>query len=338
MKKRNSVLDIMKGIGIILVVLGHSIFGNIGGSGTSTNQLYNAIYSCHMALFFLVAGFLLYSTMPKGNYEEWLIKKFKFYVIPHIWVDVAAYALPFIAVFLLIPKPLITLPNYITATIFTDYGEWFLMTMFGVIAILSLIFSSGKYMWLSFICLLVLIFVYPAHYDYIGVNEIQWYILFAITGYLIARYFNQLKKYWFAIIIGALSFIPMMVYTHWQGGWYKIQPLGLLQCLTLGNTWLYVTRLLQALTGIALITVISILISKTKIAPMFQWLGRYSLAIYITHSFFIYLGFGSGTFRIVTTFLICMAISTTIILLMRNVKVVQRWFPKKESQIITKTT
>jgi len=325
--KRIAVLDIMKGIGIILVVLGHSIAGSLGLVSANANYLYNAIYSFHMALFFVVAGFLLYSTMPKSQ-EGWLKDKFLFYVIPHIWVDVASYVIPFIVVFLLIPKPTIALPSYIVATIFTNYGEWFLMTMFFIIAILSMIITSGKYMWLSFICLLVLLFVYPAHYDFIGINEIQWYILFTIIGYMIARYFNQLKKYWFIIVIGAVAFIPIMIYTHWHGSWFETQSVSLLQCLTSGRVWFYGTRVLQAISGIALVTVVSIIISKLKIVSIFQWLGRYSLAIYITHPFFIYLGFGSGKFRIFTTFIICMVSSITIILLMRNIKILQRWFPK----------
>ena len=47
MKTREPVFDVMKGIGIILMLVGHV---------PSTDWLYHFIYSFHMPLFFLIAG------------------------------------------------------------------------------------------------------------------------------------------------------------------------------------------------------------------------------------------------------------------------------------------
>jgi fucose 4-O-acetylase-like acetyltransferase len=52
LENRLDSLDIMKGIGILLVVLGHSL-----PSSRIGNYVYNFIYSFHMPLFFIVSGY-----------------------------------------------------------------------------------------------------------------------------------------------------------------------------------------------------------------------------------------------------------------------------------------
>lgn len=48
---RNDNLDVLKGLGILLVVIGHSEYV-LRGKG----ELFNLIYSVHMPLFFLISG------------------------------------------------------------------------------------------------------------------------------------------------------------------------------------------------------------------------------------------------------------------------------------------
>lgn len=62
MKGRNTVIDIMKGIGIILMVVGHA--------GCPT-FLYKFIYTFHMPLFFMISGWLISGNKPN------LIKRLK---------------------------------------------------------------------------------------------------------------------------------------------------------------------------------------------------------------------------------------------------------------------
>lgn len=53
--ERNHIIDIAKGIGIILVVFGHVINSNVDIFGKNVN---NMIYIFHMPLFFLISGYL----------------------------------------------------------------------------------------------------------------------------------------------------------------------------------------------------------------------------------------------------------------------------------------
>ena len=52
MAKRLEVFDTLKGIGILLVVLGHSAI---------CDELHSAIYSFHMPLFFMISGYFYYN-------------------------------------------------------------------------------------------------------------------------------------------------------------------------------------------------------------------------------------------------------------------------------------
>lgn len=72
---REKLLDILKGFGIILVVLGHCIQV---GSGTAFNleslyfsdKLYQFIYSFHMPLFMTVSGYLCFTGMQRAVTKE----------------------------------------------------------------------------------------------------------------------------------------------------------------------------------------------------------------------------------------------------------------------------
>lgn len=69
MRKRNSYIDLIKGIGIFLVVLGHH-----------NTILTNYIFSFHMPLFFFISG-IFHSNY--NSYKEFIIKKVKSLIVPY---------------------------------------------------------------------------------------------------------------------------------------------------------------------------------------------------------------------------------------------------------------
>ena len=72
--KRNIQLDIMKGIGILLVIVGH----------ISQNKTLNTwIYSFHIPLFFFVSGIIYYMANVCGS-KEFLVRKYKSLLIPYL--------------------------------------------------------------------------------------------------------------------------------------------------------------------------------------------------------------------------------------------------------------
>lgn len=87
MKERDSSIDIVKGIGIYLMVLGHT---------ASNEMLLKWIYSFHMPLFFFLSG--LFHSQGK-NYKEFLMKKARGLLIPYF-----SFAIILFSYFLIVSK------------------------------------------------------------------------------------------------------------------------------------------------------------------------------------------------------------------------------------------
>ena len=65
---REHWIDALKGIGIILVVIGHVSLGN---------NLVKWIYSFHMPLFFALSGYMLAHTQRNYSNYEFILKRTK---------------------------------------------------------------------------------------------------------------------------------------------------------------------------------------------------------------------------------------------------------------------
>ena len=73
--QRNESLDILKGIGIILVVLAHII---------SRENINSFIYLFHMPLFFFVSGMTMYYSYKQDiKFKDYLLKKVKNILLPY---------------------------------------------------------------------------------------------------------------------------------------------------------------------------------------------------------------------------------------------------------------
>ena len=96
MKKRNEFLDIIKGITIFLVILGHCIENGVGIKFIEkkiflNDFVYKFIYSFHMPLFALISGYFLYFSIEKYNMKTGIIKKIKHLLPPIIVFGIYRY-------------------------------------------------------------------------------------------------------------------------------------------------------------------------------------------------------------------------------------------------------
>lgn len=86
-KERSVYLDVVKGMAIILVVLGHSI--QYGTADSINGQYYDDplfifIYSFHMPLFMLVSGYLFYGSVMRHTFKHNIKNRFSGLVVPFI--------------------------------------------------------------------------------------------------------------------------------------------------------------------------------------------------------------------------------------------------------------
>ena len=80
MQKRLDYLDIAKGIGILLVIIGHCQIGNCQIS--MLGNIHSYLYSFHMPLFFFISG-VCFSN--KATFDSLVKKRFKQLILPTIW-------------------------------------------------------------------------------------------------------------------------------------------------------------------------------------------------------------------------------------------------------------
>lgn len=86
---RNTTIDLLKGIAIILVIFAHCIqFGSgadyLESQSFFENKVFKFIYSFHMPLFMLISGYLFYFTLQKHPFRHNLKTRFKSLLLPII--------------------------------------------------------------------------------------------------------------------------------------------------------------------------------------------------------------------------------------------------------------
>ena len=77
---RNSTMDAIKALAILLVVFGHSI-QYISGTDFWNNRVFQIIYSVHMPLFFMLSGFFFVGQENK-TIQEFLTRKCMTLLLP----------------------------------------------------------------------------------------------------------------------------------------------------------------------------------------------------------------------------------------------------------------
>ncbi|WP_438830786.1 acyltransferase family protein [Streptococcus pluranimalium] len=176
-KEKIKSIDIAKGLGIILVVLGHS-FPDALSKGGIENPIFrfleSFIYSFHMPLFFFVSGFLAVKVVY-GKESINLFKKINRLLIPYSTMSIIYLILRFFA------------SNLATSSYnLSDFWKIFL----GI--------SPNGGVWFLYVLCLSLVFTYLFVSDK---NLIFWLIVFAICcivsrsaifvpGYSVLKYFT----------------------------------------------------------------------------------------------------------------------------------------------------
>lgn len=183
MRKRIEWIDMSKGYGVILVIIGH--FG--------INGLGNWIYSFHMPLFFFLAGYVFKSEIP---IKEFFLRKVKGLIIPYIFLGLGAICFNILLMLYVDTFDLEEVIRQIKCLFFQiRYSNlWFLTCLF----ILNIIFFIIFNLKLTDIFITILVFlmtVLGILYYKIGGNPLIWNMdvclpasLFFWLGFLYKKY------------------------------------------------------------------------------------------------------------------------------------------------------
>lgn len=268
MKERYNELDLMKGIGIILVYLGHSfnLKGLVGNSIYS--YLWNIIYSFHMPLFFLISGFLM-NNGKEIQLKKYYIHKIKRILIPYFFINLIDF----------FPRTLF--PNLVNSKFdimrVFFYGTkitWFIYTLFMIFMIFPFlekyILKKDRYYLFGIILILVNYFKVFSKMEIFSINVVVGYLLYFYIGYIIRPIYKNkvVNGVWNKNIIFLMFGVIFLVFS------YKSFYLN------------YFNSIIFALMGILLTLNISLRIKKgNSIYDILKFIGINSLTFYLIEGF-----------------------------------------------------
>lgn len=308
MSDRSKYLDSLRGLAIILVVIGHIIQYNYEEG--LTNPIFNIIYSFHMPLFFFLCGCTrcLYERTRGGMLENVLgvvkeiSRKFTSLIIPSIaWT---------IVVPLFFKKDMHSFSGFVS-------GYWFLNVLFVIYAlwfILSLLLNRFKSKWIVVAALvggIVLCYTFNVYRI-----PLTYFCIF-ILGYIWQYYSLSNRIPSFAIFSISVVFL-LLVGRYQYGDTFAGDP---------NRVWM-----LLPLSCIASIVLHWIFSNGEFDNKFMSELGRYSLGIYLTHFYLVripYLNYIQDKFtnlqQFILLLLIAMIISYVCVIIQKFVSRIH-WF------------
>lgn len=260
--ERLHYVDIIKGIGIILVVLGHTYRGNV---------VQNWLYSFHMPLFFFISGWLLnIEKIIQINIRSFVVKKVRSLLLPYVLFYILTYLY-----WLLIERHFRT---------FNQGPLWFLISLFvAEIAtrLIAPVLVKIKFKATGTLIVLILLLIIIGKLGNESEGTLGWIIrlsngtIWYLEGWCFAALFRKrivecqyTRKLWGTI---CCIFMPVSIWLGCSNGRVDMY------INRFNNIFLYV---LSAFTGIILCVAVSRLINKNK---LLEYLGRYSIIILCTH-------------------------------------------------------
>lgn len=261
---RNKQIDVLKGIGAILVVIGHLV--------PYEGHLKIIIYAFHMPLFFFLSG-LVFST--KKNFKEYFIKNLKTLILPYFIFNIIS---------LLFNIDMITKDNftilqildnifYYNCSIIWNSSLWFFIILFFTKILFYILakISNDSTKKLSIITILTLIIGILINTNNIfipfGMAIVPFAFTFFYIGYLCKK-INILEK--IKIDKKALAFAIFFSITFIISSLYNKRVN--MSTNIYGN---YILYFFNALTGIYICIVFSKILQNSKILNIYSSLSMF---------------------------------------------------------------
>lgn len=251
--ERLSWLDILKGIGIILVVIGH-IYSN--------RTVSNWLYSFHMPLFFLAAGWVYKEktviTDIKRRIQTIVVPYFSFGLLVLLYWQVIERR--FRDSDMSFMDSLLGLFTGCYDNLDFNVHLWFLPCFFVTVVLFNILANLGgkKIAYIASALMSLIYVVFPMPELFWGLNRVFKYIGFYAVGVFLARRETKIVDRKIGVGVAAIVLLAVNFFLS-------------LHNLTTGVMW-FVT----ALIGVAALILISQLINENKIL---QYFGRISLSL-----------------------------------------------------------
>lgn len=270
--EREAIFDIMKGIGILAVIAGHS-----AGQLTFVDAVsWKLIYSFHMPMFFIIAG---YFYKEKHELLQKTKRDFKRLILPYI-----ATSICFFFYQMLTDETFCTTYKYTLIAFLWGTGEshtsaiwpnmphigaiWFLLALFWCRTFFNIIFIKTKHPYIIVIITAVIATIIDRYVINLPLGILPG--LSALSFYLLGYYFRHFKINQYEILLCAVCWIIHIFYSRIDmcNCFYKYYPIDIL-----GTTF-----------GTMLAYIISKKISFFSYSKYITKLGQTSLIILCFHT------------------------------------------------------
>lgn len=274
--------DSMKGMLIVLVVLGHSIQATRIQLGIPfiEDYLWNLIYSFHMPAFIAISGYLSYGKSIVRDGSSWAktsVRRFRQLIIPYlIW----SIALLFVNH---------NVEHYYEYLLFPQKSLWFLWALFFIVIIFNAVESMVRKIRLrhevamgSCWSFLVALMFVMSDAKILGVEYVAYYFFFYLTGFYLHKYSNNLIiKNGMLIVLAGLAWFALGSIYSTQGlpkqlAFIPVIPSSILY---------YLYRICTAVLAILFLFSMAMNVFKDDqgVTTCVVKLGKVSLGIYAVH-------------------------------------------------------
>jgi fucose 4-O-acetylase-like acetyltransferase len=266
---RSNVVDIVKGIAIILVAYGHTAQGMVhrgwwGGPGAVFSHIF--VYSFHMPAFFFIAGLFVMGSIAKRGARRFTTEKLKTILYPYVlFAIVSAMLEPLVGRFKFETKPFQW--NVFVVNLADGQASWFLFVLF--FCLMLALMTVRMPAWLRF--LLAGVIGVAAPFGLPGISEILREFCFLAAGMWVGHRIYRLEE--MRLTTAAVGFAALAA--------FQVAMVYVCGVSMLGR-WLYIEA---GLTGTAGLFLLAKLLDKHRLGDGLAWIGRASLAVFLLSAF-----------------------------------------------------
>lgn len=268
MEKNNRIewIDICKGIGILLVIIGHT------GIGQTSTFTYNYIYSFHMPLFYFLSG-LTFNNEKYNSLIIFLKRRFWTLILPFLMLNLIVFNYIYFFKIQYIPSQ--SLSNLITGCLALYFLRVLLITEIWHFAIFKISTKILARIFLTFLLVIVIDQLRGLNYKELGLtsNEAVSYlfpsmpIIYYTIGNsckFILKHFHLKFKYSLLLLLPSIL-VSFLLLNYGVSGYFRTIP---------------------AISGIVSCIIISIIISQSTLPhlkKLFLFIGKNTIIIVAFH-------------------------------------------------------
>lgn len=308
---RNHHIDALKGMGIIMVIFGHTVIFN-DPAHYNVNLPLRVIQSFAMNMFFFLSGLVLFSQVRKYSLPAYLKKNAIRLLVPlFVWASIG-YLLNQTYHTVEFPRFMLNLAM--------APDPWFLWVLFlnstMLFSVLKLVEIQGWTRWENYFVIASILLVRAAlSTELFNLSQVRLYYPYYVAGFFAFKYYDALKARRNILYAAAVILYPVLAFCNIAFAFPIFYP-HLLQVTNekISRLIFSVYKYVVAFAGIAFWSFVLERLQKTKIYLFLCWTGTMSLEIYVCHGHLI-ARFGNNGILYVASTLLALAGSLLLTLL-----------------------